>query len=297
MAARALSDNFRYAGDTWKADSYAAIGDTIQAAIEATQLASGYLPHTVGGHATTNKPSPEATALAISYGLLTGARASAASAAIVSAYTADKAAGGVGDLFTFASGQKVGVRRHRKRDDYSASAVFPEMLFWGYPNGTYEVGGYWYWRIGSFTRAMQVSNEATALEFHNANIDDCLANPLAPYERSDYGTTGANQEHLSSIITYLTTGLQVGSPFTLSGTTLTATGCAIGTRTSAQCSVASPAGTLRFSGSHSSRFSLSLDGASWSDTLAKPSGTTTFYLGVTPQSGDGALSARLGVPA
>jgi hypothetical protein len=92
-------------------------------------------------------------------------------------------------------------------------------------------------------------------------------------------------------------GLTVSPPFTLSGTTLTATGCAIGTRTSAQCSVASPAGTLRFSGSHSSRFSLSLDGVSWSDTLAKPSGTTTFFLGVTPQSGDGTLSARLGVPA
>lgn len=124
------------------------------------------------------------------------------------------------------------------------------------------------------------------------------------YDRTDYSTyaltdswsatnTGRIQvDGLSASAGFADT-LTLGTPFALNGSTITAS-APIGQRTSALCSVTGAAGTIRVL---SDRFDVSTDDTPGSQTLAVPEGTTQFYLGVTPQSGDGTLTTRLGVPA
>jgi hypothetical protein len=209
-AARAMSDMFGYVGDTAKQTTFATRASTIRAAIQASVLPNGHLPHTVdSGTMTDTVMCAEATALACSYGILTGDVLKNASAALVTQYQADKAAGGNGQLFCFTNGGRIGVRRQRLVDDYSPTKCWPVFFtdVWKdgnwQPKGVYENGGYWFWRIGSFAVALAATNPSVATEFLSENINACLANALAPYERSDYGTTGVNAEHLSSIITFI----------------------------------------------------------------------------------------------
>lgn len=85
-----------------------------------------------------------------------------------------------------------------------------------------------------------------------------------------------------------TTWTQVGAAITV--------GAASGSRTSVSAVASSGSGGLvRFAGTHASRFSVSLDNVTFTASVTIPAGTTTIYLGVTPQAGDGALTARVGV--
>jgi hypothetical protein len=115
-----------------------------------------------------------------------------------------------------------------------------------------------------------------------------------------FGETGYSAQ-LSEVTTvntsktevlYPPANLTVSPPFSMLGSTVTATGCPIGQRTSGTCSLTSSGGVVRVS---SSRYSVSLDGVSWSGSVTIPSGTQTFHLGVTPQAGDGVITTRLEV--
>lgn len=81
-----------------------------------------------------------------------------------------------------------------------------------------------------------------------------------------------------------------------SGTSLTVT-APVGVRTSVSAGVyAAAAGYVGFCGTSASRFSVSSDGSTWASSLLVPAGSSTVYLGVTPQSGDGALTVSVGIP-
>ena len=83
-----------------------------------------------------------------------------------------------------------------------------------------------------------------------------------------------------------------------SGTTVTAAKAPRLTRTTTTAQVNSSAGGLiQFRGTHASRFSVSLDGTTWASSVTVPAGTSTIYLGVTPQGGDTTLTAQIGIPA
>lgn len=87
------------------------------------------------------------------------------------------------------------------------------------------------------------------------------------------------------------------SVWSLSGTTLTVTSAPSGTRSVASGTAGSAGGGLvRFIGTHADRFSVSLDGTTFTPTVTIPSGYTPIYLGVTPQAGDTTLSAQVGIP-
>lgn len=86
------------------------------------------------------------------------------------------------------------------------------------------------------------------------------------------------------------------SPWHQSGTSLTVS-APVGVRTSIPAGVyAAAAGYVGFCGTDASRFSVSSDGSTWASSLLVPAGASTVYLGVTPQSGDGALTASVGIP-
>lgn len=69
------------------------------------------------------------------------------------------------------------------------------------------------------------------------------------------------------------------------------------TRVSTAATVVSTSGgTLIFVGADSSKFAFSSNGTTWTSTLVIPSGTSNIYLSVLPVSGDGSLSATVGVP-
>ena len=195
-AACAMADLYEIAGDSAKVSSYEAKATALKAGIRAAVLPSGWLPHTVGGHTHTNAaPSPEATAHAIAYGILTEAQALAASALFVAQYEADKAApNGLGQIFLHATPARGGIRQLRKQDDYSVGAVFPEWL----PNaptvyGWYQNGGYWFWRSGDVAYAMQLTDPDAASEFMEAAIDDAVATAGAVWESADTdGYSGGN---------------------------------------------------------------------------------------------------------
>lgn len=55
-------------------------------------------------------------------------------------------------------------------------------------------------------------------------------------------------------------------------------------------------GRMQFAGANASRFEVSADGVTWGRTLLLSPGVSTVFIGVTPQTGDGALVASVGVP-
>lgn len=82
------------------------------------------------------------------------------------------------------------------------------------------------------------------------------------------------------------------------GTTVTATRAPRLQRSVTTAAVISAQGGLvQFRGTHASRFEVSLDGVTWSSTVTVPAGTSTIYLGVTPQLGDTTMTAQIGIPA
>lgn len=88
------------------------------------------------------------------------------------------------------------------------------------------------------------------------------------------------------------------SVWSQSGTSVTLNHAPSGVRSTVAATVYSTQGGLvRFLGADASRFSVSADGTTWSDRLQIASGSRTIYLGVTPQAGDAALAATVGIPA
>lgn len=86
------------------------------------------------------------------------------------------------------------------------------------------------------------------------------------------------------------------STWTLTGSSLTAYATP-GTRHTITAQVYTPVGgRVVWAGSHADRFEVSEDGVSWVSSLVVAAGTSSVVLGVTPQSGDGLLTASLGVP-
>ncbi len=82
-----------------------------------------------------------------------------------------------------------------------------------------------------------------------------------------------------------------------SGTTVSATRAPRNTRSFTTATVYSASGgPIQFRGTHAARFSVSLDGTTWASTVTVPPGTSTIYLGVTPQAGDTSLTAQIGIP-
>jgi hypothetical protein len=78
------------------------------------------------------------------------------------------------------------------------------------------------------------------------------------------------------------------------GASFPAISAPLGVPTSVEGSVTTPVGgTVR---TDSDRFDLSLDGETFTPTVEVEAGTTDVWLGVTPQAGDGPLSAKVGVP-
>lgn len=71
---------------------------------------------------------------------------------------------------------------------------------------------------------------------------------------------------------------------------------ASGVRTYTQAHITSPGGTVKLAGTDADRFDVSLTTSPGSSEIIVPQGAMTAYLGVTPQAGDGPLSARLDVP-
>jgi uncharacterized Ntn-hydrolase superfamily protein len=68
------------------------------------------------------------------------------------------------------------------------------------------------------------------------------------------------------------------------------------TESSIQASVVSDrGGTLKFTGADAARFDCSLNGTDYAAFQTIPAGTTAVWLRVSPQAGDGALTARVGV--
>ena len=195
-AACAMADLYELSGNSSKVSFYEAKATALRAGIRSAVLPSGWLPHTVGGHSHTNStPSPEATAHAIAYGILTKEQALTASALFVSQYEADKTApNGLGQIFLHAAPARGGIRQLRKQDDYSVGAVFPEWL----PNaptvyGWYQNGGYWFWRSGDVAYAMQLTDPDASAEFMEAAIDDAVATSGAVWESADTdGYSGGN---------------------------------------------------------------------------------------------------------
>lgn len=82
-----------------------------------------------------------------------------------------------------------------------------------------------------------------------------------------------------------------------SGTTITAAKAPRLIRTTTTAVVTSTSGgPIQFRGTHASRFSVSLDGTTWASSVTIPAGTSTIYIGVTPQGGDTTLTAQIGIP-
>ena len=86
-----------------------------------------------------------------------------------------------------------------------------------------------------------------------------------------------------------------GEHWSVTDTTLTCSSAPIGSSSQATLSVYSAlGGFLRLT--DDSRFELSADTIGWGSEVYVDPGTTEVYIGVTPQEGDGTLTASLGVP-
>jgi len=87
----------------------------------------------------------------------------------------------------------------------------------------------------------------------------------------------------------------VSGDFVLTGTDITVS-APESVHTVSECSLISPGGLVKLTGTDSAKFDLSLDNISWDSSITIDSGEQTFYIGVTPQDGDYILSATLGIP-
>lgn len=81
------------------------------------------------------------------------------------------------------------------------------------------------------------------------------------------------------------------------GSTITCSDAPMGTRTTATATAESTSGgTMRLGGTDAARFSLSADNVLFEPTAEIGAGSSTVYLGVTPEAGDGPLTATVAVP-
>lgn len=115
----------------------------------------------------------------------------------------------------------------------------------------------------------------------------------------DTGGASYTREARMSVVSDTPAALTVNATavWSQSGTTITAARAPRNTRTTTTASAYSASGgPIQLRGTHAARFSVSLDGTTWASTVTVPAGTSTIYLGVTPQAGDATLTAQIGVP-
>jgi hypothetical protein len=209
-AARALSDMYGHANGAANQETWAVTAAAVQSAIQATfttDAHGGYLKWTIGGN--SDVMSPDVTGYAVCSGILNATQTAQASDWLNWRYGLDKAAGGAGDLFTFATGCRGGVRQRRVTDGNWST------FFLAVAAGTYQNGGYWFYTAGWIAGALAASHPATAAEYVVNAITDMLAGANAPYERADYGMTLTNMKYNASAAAIVS---QAGISTTLAAT-------------------------------------------------------------------------------
>lgn len=199
-AANALVDMHTHGGDPAKAVYYSGKANEIKAGIRAAVMPNGWLPHTVGcaeyGGYTNTMVSPEATAHAVAYNILTPEQAIKASEDFCALYLQDKALAtqnqnATFELFMMKTGFRGAIRQALYSQDYGQQPAHPGYnVFPGQESNintykTYQNGGYWYWRTGDVAYTMQLTQPELAAEFLNATIDDGLADGNAFHETVD----------------------------------------------------------------------------------------------------------------
>jgi hypothetical protein len=193
-AARALADMFEKVSDSLSLKKWRITADDMRNSIRAQFNSAGYLPWGVGNDTVTPKmASPDYTGYAVWSGILTDSQADAASDWFASNYKADKAQGGLANLFNMQSGYRGTVRMARKSDDvYPGKHIWPHVIapLWenlAYGYNAYQDGGYWYYKSDGIALTLWRKHPEEAKEWVNNTYSDIINNGIeSPYERIDW---------------------------------------------------------------------------------------------------------------